>query len=216
MKNKQKKKCFKHLSLEERIQIEIKYSQGKDLGEIAKQLGQGRNKSTVSREIAGRPRTGRGKYKAYQANCRALARDGQRGKRPRLKNETIRKYTAEKLKNGWTPEQVEMRMGKELGKEYSISDEAIYQFVYAQINRGGNGKVKTGAEDLRPYLARRHARRQKKGFRMAQQTDRIALPSIDDRPEAVEKRIELGHFEGDTILLCSSLLFARARFKRKS
>ena len=55
-----------------------------------------------------------------------------------------------------------MRMGKELGKEYSISDEAIYQFVYAQINRGGNGKVKTGAEDLRPYLARRHARRQKK------------------------------------------------------
>lgn len=200
MKNKQKKKGFKRLCLEERIQIEIKYSQGKDLGEIAKHLGSGRNKSTISREIAGRPRKGLGKYQAYQANCRSVKREEGRGKRERLKNETTRVYAKEKLKLGWTPEQIEMRIGKDLGKEYSISYEAIYQFIYSQVRRGGNGKVKKGCEDLRPYLARRHTRRQKKGFRRAQKAERVVLPSIDDRPKIVEKRKEIGHFEGDTIV----------------
>jgi IS30 family transposase len=200
MKNKQKKKGLKRLDLNERIQIEIKYSQGRSLGEIAKHLGHGRNKSTVSREIDGRPRKGHGKYQAYQANCKAVERESHRGKRERLKNEAIRKYVTEKLKIGWTPEQIEMRIGRELGKEYSISYEAVYQFVYSQIRRGGNGKVKDGCEDLRPYLARRHARRQKKGFRTAHKAERVALPSIDDRPKVVEKRKEIGHFEGDTIV----------------
>jgi len=199
-KNKNKRKNFKRLSLPERIQIEIQYSQGKDLGEIAGHLGKGRNKSTISREIAGRPRKGRGKYKAYQANCRAVKREEKRGKRERLKNEIIRKYTKEKLKIGWTPEQIEMRIGKDLGKEYSISYEAIYQFVYSQMHRDGNGKLKEGCEDFRPYLARRHKRRQKKGFRKAQKAERIVLPSIDDRPKTAEKRKEIGHFEGDTIV----------------
>ena len=164
MKNKQTTKGLKRLDLNERIQIEIQYSQGRDLGAIAIHLGKGRNKSTISREIGGRPRKGRRKYKAYEANYRAVERESHRGKRERLKNEATRKYVTEKLKIGWTPEQVEIRIGKELGKEYSISYEAIYQFVYSQIRRGGNGKVKDGCEDLRPFLARRHARRQKKGF----------------------------------------------------
>lgn len=200
MKNKQQRKGLKRLNLNERIQIEIQYSQGRNLVEIAKHLGNGRNKSTISREIDGRPRKGRGKYKAYEANCRAVERESHRGKRYRLKNEVIRKYVSEKMKLGWTPEQIEMRIGKELGKKYSISYEAIYQFVYSQVHRGGNGKVKEGCEDLRPFLARRHARRQKKGFRKSQKAERVMLPSIDDRPKIVEKRKEIGHFEGDTII----------------
>lgn len=200
MKNKKQRKSNKRLNLSERIEIEIEYRQGKSLAEIAEHLGCGRNKSTVSREIGGRPRKGRGKYQAYQANCRAEKREESRGKRERLKNEATRTYVVEKLKLGWTPEQVEMRIGKDLGKKYSISYEAIYQYIYFQVRRGGNGNVKEGCEDLRPYLARRHTRRQKKGFRSAQKTERVALPSIDDRPKVVEKREEIGHFEGDTIV----------------
>ena len=200
MKNKKHRKCNKRLSLSERIQIEIDYKQGMSMALIAKHLGKGRNKSTISREIGGRPKKGYGKYQAYQSNCRAVKREESRGKRDRLKNEPTRIYVKEKLRLGWTPEQIEMRIGKELGKEYSISYEAIYQYVYFQIRRGGNGKVKDGCEDLRPYLARRHTRRQTKGFRKAQKTERLALPSIDDRPKIVEKRKEIGHFEGDTIV----------------
>ena len=188
------------MSLSERVQIELKYSLGWNLEDIADHLGHGRNKSTVSREIGGRPRKGRGKYKSYEANCRAVEREESRGKRERLKNETIRSYVKKKLVLGWTPEQIEMRIGKDLGKVYSISYEAIYQFIYSQVRRGGNGKVKKGCEDFRPYLARRHTRRQKKGFRKAQKAERVELPSIDDRPKAVEERKDIGHFEGDTIV----------------
>lgn len=200
MKNKNQKKGNKRLSLSERIQIEIDYRQGKSLEDIAKHLGKVRNKSTISREIGGRPRKGYGKYQAYQANCRAVKREESRGKRARLKNEATRIYTVEKLKLGWTPEQIEMRIGKDLGKEYSISYEAIYQYIYFQVRRGGNGKVKDGCEDLRPCLARRHTRRQTKGFRKAQKAERVVLPSIDDRPKTAERRKEIGHFEGDTIV----------------
>jgi IS30 family transposase len=200
MKRKKKESRLKRLSLNERIQIEIQYSQGKNLREIAEHLGKGRNKSTISREIGGRPRKGRGKYQAYQANVRAVGNEGGRGVRERLKHADIRAYVTKKLKIGWTPEQIELRIGKELGKEYSISYEAIYQYVYAQIRRGGNGAVKKGCEDLRPFLARRHTRRQKKGFRKAQKAERVPLPSIDTRPTVVEKRKEIGHFEGDTIV----------------
>ena len=53
MKNKTQGKRFECLDIDDRIQIEIQYSQGRDLGEIAKHLGKSRNKSTISREIAG-------------------------------------------------------------------------------------------------------------------------------------------------------------------
>lgn len=92
MKNKNNRCGFRHLGLDDRIQIEIQYSQGKSFAEIAKILGKGRNKSTIAREINGHPRKGRGRYQAYQANARVLAKDKNRGKRQRLKNELIRNY----------------------------------------------------------------------------------------------------------------------------
>ncbi len=99
---------------------------------------------------------GRGRYNAYQAHCRALERVKDRGKRERLKNETTRVYANEKLRIGWSPEQISIRIGIDRGKDFTISPEAIYQFIYAQVHRSGNGLVKKGCEDLRPYLARRH------------------------------------------------------------
>jgi IS30 family transposase len=197
---KTKRKRFKHLNLDDRITIEIHYSQGKSLAEIAKILGKGRNKSTVAREIRGRPRKGIGRYKAYAANIQARGEDKYRGRRQRLKNETTRTYVKEKLKLGWSPEQISLRLPIERKGE-SISDEAIYQYVYDQIHRGGNGKMKDGCEDLRQYLPRRHTRRSTKGARRAKNLERMdALPSIETRPSVVDKRKEVGHFEDDTLI----------------
>lgn len=200
MKNNDKTKGFEHLSLSERIQIELKYNIGWSLADIAKHLGKGRNRSTIWRETKGRPRKGHGKYEAYQAQCQALEREKDRGKRLRLKNEVTRVYTTTKLKLGWSPEQISLRINIDLGKSYEISFEAIYQYVYTQVYRDGNGVLKPGHEDLRPYLARRHNRRQKKGFRRARKLEKPLLPSIDDRPKEVEEKKEVGHFEGDTIV----------------
>lgn len=199
MKNKRKKRGFKHLDLNDRIQIEIEYGKGKSYGEIAKHLGYGRNKSTVFREIAGRPNKGRGKYQAYTSHCKFIEREKSRGKRTRLKNEVTRTYTEEKLKLGWSPEQVSIRIGIDLGKEYSISYESIYQYIYEPIQ--SSGKAKKGYEDLRQYLPRRHKRRSTKGARKAQKLERnMSLPSIEQRPKEADKRKVVGHWEDDTIV----------------
>ena len=199
MRKTNKRRGFKHLSLDDRIQIEIEYSKGKSYGEIAKCLGGGRNKSTIFREIAGCPNKGVGKYKSYTSHCRFIEREKNRGKRLRLKNEAIRTYTKEKLRLGWSPEQVSIRIGIDLGKEYCISYEAIYEYVYSQI--GSDGKAKRGCEDLRALLPRRHTRRSTKGARRAQKLERLhSLPSIENRPKEVEKRKVVGHWEDDCIV----------------
>ena len=198
VKAKRKKRTWSQLTLPERINIEIHYRDGKDFYQIASVLGNGRTAGTILREVAGKPRRGLGKYQAYVSHERALER--RYGKKTvRLKSELIRVYVKEKMKLGWSPEQISIRLPIDFpGNE--ISHEAIYQFVYAQIKRGGNGRVKDDCEDLRPYLVRRHARRQKKGFRQAQRAERPLLPSIDERPSIVEKRKRIGDWEDDTMV----------------
>jgi IS30 family transposase len=103
------------------------------------------------------------------------------------------------LKIGWSPEQISIRLPID-HPDNKISHEAIYQFVYAQVRRGGNGKVKDGCEDLRPYLPFRHTRRQRKGFRQAQKAEKPVLPSIENRPAIVMQRKRIGDWEDDTMV----------------
>ncbi len=195
---KNKKRSFSQLTLDERIRIEIKYRDGLSFRSIALHLGNRRTASSVLREVGGRPRKGVGKYQAYGSHVRALER--RFGKKPdRLKNDFIRLYVKQKMKLGWSPEQISIRLPIDhRGNE--ISYEAIYQFVYAHVRRGGNGKVKDGCEDLRPYLPRRNTRRQTKGFRQAQRAERPILPSIENRPAVVGKRKRIGDWEDDTVV----------------
>jgi IS30 family transposase len=194
-----KKRNFKQFTLNDRIKIEIRYRDGWSLRKIAKELGGGRTAGSVCREIDGKQRKGMGKYQAHIAHEKSLKkRCGKKGFR--LKNVLIQSYVVEKMKLGWSPEQISIRLPID-HKEQSISYEAIYQFVYAQVYRGGNGVVKKDCEDLRVYLVRRHHRRSKKGFRKAQKLERIqSLPSIENRPSEVEKRKVVGHWEDDCIV----------------
>ena len=203
-KGKKKKGTFQQFNLEDRIRIEIKYRAGQSFHAIALHLGKRRQASSVLREVAGRPRRGRGKYQAHVSHEKAL--DRRFGKKTvRLKNDIIRNYVIEKLKLGWSPEQIALRLPIDK-KGQGICHEAIYQYVYAQVWRGGHGAVKEDCEDLRPYLARRHQRRQKKGQRQSRKLERAgSLPSIEDRPAIVANRKEVGHFEDDTITSRQSL-----------
>jgi IS30 family transposase len=199
-KNKRqiKNKTFSQFTLDDRIRIEIKYREGLSFRDIAERLGNGRVASSICREVRGRPRKGIGKYQAQISHEQALEK--RYGKKPdRLKNEIIRSYVREKMSIGWSPEQISLRLPFE-HPDQEISPEAIYQYVYAQVHRGGNGKVRKGLEDLRPYLPRRHARRQKKGFRQARKAERPVLPSIEDRPMVVDKRVRIGDWEDDTMV----------------
>ena len=187
-----------HLSVFDRATIGLKRKDGWGIRKIARFLK--RPQSTISREIK---RNASGKklprYNSKVAHASALTRKEAHGVRPLLKSEFIKTYVIEKMKLWWSPEQISLRLPRD-HKGKTVSPEAIYQYVYAQVHRKGNGAVKYGCEDLRPYLPRRHTRRQKKGFRKARIAERPAFPSIEDRPASVLRRKEIGHWEDDTMV----------------
>ena len=217
MENKKKKRRTP-LTLRERIDIEQKYMYGASITEIAQYIN--RNKSTVLRELKGKDRTGVNKYRADVAHVKALNRISQRGNTKKLdKNKELLSYVKEKLKKGWSPEQISGRLTLDYGNDISmnISHEAIYQYIYAQIYRGGNGNVKKGCEDLRPYLTLRRKRRAKKGFRKAQKLERREkLPSIEQRPSIIDKRSRIGDWEDDLLVSKKSKVCIKSVNERRS
>lgn len=201
-KNKIKKRKFNRINYKERVIIEDRYCRlRKSISSIAKELN--RLTSAISREIDGKPRIGRGKYSADVAQTKAENNSKKQGRKSKFNHKPLKNYVVEKLKIGWSPEQIAIRLPIDYPKDKKmrISYEAIYQYVYSQIYRGGNGNVKKDCEDLRKYLVRRHIRRQTKGFRKARKLEKtLSLPSIESRPREADKRKIVGHWEDDTLV----------------
>jgi IS30 family transposase len=220
MNKKKNHKGGKPLSLRERSIIEVRWCRdSKSITDIAKELK--RHKSSISREIGGKPRKGIGKYNADVAHRKALDRISNRGNRPKTaKNKRLKSYIETKLKDErWSPEQVSIRLPHEFPDDETmrIATESVYQEVYRRVHRGGNGMVKKGGFDLRPYLPRRHKRRATKGFRKAQKAERDAsLPSIEIRPAIVEQRKRIGDWEDDTLVSRQSKARVKNATERRS
>ncbi|OHB17631.1 MAG: hypothetical protein A2734_00195 [Parcubacteria group bacterium RIFCSPHIGHO2_01_FULL_40_30] len=186
---------YRHFSVEERETIQLMWWERRSARSIAQALN--RSPSSVSRELRRSFPEERQVYTPRIAHDRALEKRKNRGRKDRLKNQTVRDYAINHLKEGWSPEQISGRIKIELGEK--ISHEAIYQYIYSQIHRQGCGTLKPGSEDLRPYLRRRHKRRGQKGMRTVQRVFRPKGPSIEDRPLIVNQRLRLGDWESDTI-----------------
>lgn len=190
---------YKHFSIEERECLQVLWCQRQSVRAIARALK--RSPASVSRELRRNFPPEHKMYTPRLANERALAKRKCRGRTERLKNDGIRGYVVSHLKERWSPEQIAGRIRRDLGE--TISHEAIYQFIYAQIHRQGWGNLKLHHEDLRPCLRRRRKRRIPKGARRCQ---RLAVKplgtSIDERPEIVDARKRIGDWEGDTVESC--------------
>lgn len=186
---------YQHFSVEEREALWQMKLEKRSMRYMARALG--RSPSSISREFE-RNVGGRNIYKPRLAEERALAKRKSRGRAERLKNQGVRDYVISRLKTGWSPEQIAGRMPQEMDK--TISHEAIYQYIYAQVNRDGWGELKAGREDLRPYLKRRHKRRVRKGLRGTRKAPRFNGRSIDLRPPVVAARSRLGDWEGDSVV----------------
>lgn len=187
---------YRHFSVEEREQIQELLWQKASIQIIAKVIG--RHPSSIYREIKRNKPPEQNRYTPRVAHERALVYRQRRGKRKIEKDEVLRDYIVRHLKIGWSPEQIAATTNKAVGT--SVSHEAIYQYIYAQIYQKGHGYVILGKEDLRPYLARKRKRRMKKGLRKSYRIDKGPLPSIDTRPQAVERRCAIGHWEDDSIV----------------
>lgn len=175
-------RSYRVLTEEERVEIMIGIRMKKSLRQIAKDLG--RNVSVISREIKNYS-TSDGAYQSTWAKNRSAIKRKQCRIRNRIDDYEIRAYIEQKLKLGWSPEQIAGRLPLEIpGK--TISYETIYQFIFK--NR----------RDLTEYLqCGRKKRRKRKNIR----TKRVMIPGrtgIEHRPEQVNNRSEYGHWEGDT------------------
>lgn len=186
---------YQHFSIEEREAIQQMLWEKRSIRAIAKELC--RSHSSVAREIKRNKPKQFNRYTPRLAHERAVLKRKSRGRTDRLKNDELRAYVTQGLKDGLSPEQIAGTAKKAIGS--SISHEAIYQYVYAQIYAQGHGYIKPGKEDLRPYLKRRHKRRQKHGMRKYQRIFRPKAPSIETRPAVVNRRLRFGDWEGDTI-----------------
>ena len=189
---------YKHFTVEEREKIQVMLWQKSSIRSIATALG--RSPSSVSREISrNKDILGRRFYIPRTAHERALKKRKSRGREDRLKNNTIREYVVNHLKNDeWSPEQIAGRLSTDIPGQ-AISHEAIYQYIYAQVYRNGWGLLKPNKEDLRCCLKRRHKRRQKKGMRRSKKVPRFAGYSIEKRPFVVDSRTRIGDWETDSI-----------------
>ncbi len=183
---------YTHFSIEERELIQKRLWERHSFRAIARELG--RPHSSILREIQRNKPPVRNQYTPRLAHERALTKRKSRGRNERLKNESVRTYVTAELKRRRSPEQISGCINDDI-KE-TISPEAIYQYIYAQISYN---KPKKGCEDLRPYLRRRRKIRQPKGARKYQRVLKPQGPSIDTRPGIIERRTRLGDWESDSV-----------------
>jgi len=186
---------YQHFLIEEREQIQRGLWEKRSIRAIAHEIN--RSPASVSREIRRNlPPTVR-RYTPRLAHGRALEHRHFRGRTARLKNDSIRSYVVAHLKHRWSPEQIAGRIEEDIGE--TISHEAVYQYVYAQIHHHGWGYLRPGCEDLRMYLRRRRKRRIHKGLRTSQRIPSFQGVSIDVRPRIVAERVRIGDWESDTV-----------------
>lgn len=181
---------YTHLTDFERDQIAVLNAQGLSQNEIARRLG--RDKGTLSRELARNRSPVYRVYLPHKAQARAEHRFKESHHRERLKHHWLRGYVARMLKLGWSPEQITGRL-KQLRCAVSVSPEAIYQYVYDSDTRK--------RIDLVSYLPRRHRKRLPKGHSRKHQKSHIpSRIAITERPQEVARRKQPGHWEADTVI----------------
>jgi IS30 family transposase len=189
------KREYKRLANEERESISRGLAQKISIREIAKRIE--RSPSTVTREIW--RNRGKSSYRAFSASQRAKTAAASRkiGKSKIAKQDRLRRYVIEKLKEAWSPKEISERIRIEYPKDtaMTISHEAIYRYIYV-LPRGELKKM------LIKALRQEHKYRrvQKRGQAEGNRGKIANMLSIEERPAEVADRTVPGHWEGDLIL----------------
>src|ERR1700730_702828 len=120
---------YEQLSLDQRCEIARLRADGCSVRQVATALD--RSPSTISREI----KRNKGKHVGYKPSYADQRTRARRWKGSRLQREPfLRRAVMERLKRGWSPEQIAGRLAREAGCKV-ISYESIYRFIYAQMAR---------------------------------------------------------------------------------
>lgn len=175
---------YTQLSKKERFKLHTYLDMGKSIQGIASLLK--RHRSTIYREIK------RNSYNKRYLPDTAHEKYKQRRKaKAKSKIKSCSKlfwYIAQKLKLGWSPEQISGRMRQD-GKEYYACHETIYRYIY--YCQRGKGWYQ--------YLCKAKPFRGKKLGRKSISPKYKGIKLISVRPQEILTREQFGHWEGDTI-----------------
>ena len=171
---------------EERDQIAVLLAAKTSLREIARLLG--RSVSSISEEVKRNSRSG--KYSALLAQELSETRNTASRRNNPLKSPAIYSFVCEKLRCGWSPEQIAGRLRRDNGNKQVICHETIYRYIYSREGREKN---------LTEYLVRHHYQRRKWHSRYLYRRGITNRTSIRLRPKEVEKRKTFGHWEIDVV-----------------
>jgi IS30 family transposase len=181
-------KRYRQLTYHDRNVIQRMLTDRCSKAKIAKHLGV--HVSTIYREVnrnkSAHPRTGKTYYESYFAHKRYL---GRRSRECRLETDhKLRKFVFQKLKQKWSPQQIEWHLKNESGGKCIISHESIYTYIYGHWKR----RFK-----FHSYLRRQHKSRIKQSSRKSRFAKSLMIHA---RPEVANNRSEFGHWECDLMV----------------
>jgi len=177
---------YRQITSGERYRISAMRKLGFNQSEIAQELG--RHRSSISREVRRNGHPTDGMYRPGLAAGMARRRPSVSRRNSRFSYEDLAPVRRD-LRQQWSPEQIAGRL--RITGELSISHETIYRYVWANKYAGG---------DLYKELRYSPKKRRK---RHNTQDSRGRLPGkrhISERPQYVEKRRSVGHWEVDTVV----------------
>lgn len=175
-----------HLSSSERDQIGMYISSGLSLRVIARKLG----RSVSSIWLETRRNSIDGEYLPIRADKMSRERNLASQRKHALKNHHLYDYVIEKLRSGWSPEQIAGRLRKHNHGKTIICHETIYSYIYSPQGR---------KENLREYLVRAHKKRYPKHYRKAYGRGIANRVNISLRPEEINQKKIFGHWEADVV-----------------
>lgn len=183
-------RSYTHLSLEDRRKIARWHDAKMPVLEIAMRLG--RHRATIHRELK-RNRFIDAELQHlsgyYPLNAQSKAEARRAGLRKLIRHRDLCNVVVDRLKTGWTPEQIAGRLRLD-GSDLQVSHETIYQFAYSKDGQ---------AIDLWRHLPEHRRRRRGRGKRRSQAHKFADELSIKHRPAAISAREEFGNWEGDLI-----------------
>ena len=181
---------YSHITFSMRKVIQKRYWSNTKFINIAEEIGI--HPANVKREID-RNKDDDGMYRALSAQKKYDTRRSKQVYSKLFQNETLLLFVLEGILKHWSPEYISGRLIHHYPNDLTmrVSHELIYQWIYTLYHKEGI--------ELWKYLPRKRKKRKKRQNKLTSRLKIEGKKSIHNRPEEVEAKEEIGHWEGDTV-----------------